>query len=461
VAALGGLLVGIVLIGVVGIFLNQRVKGTVDEAIRYNVELENLGDALQDAVGEVRLYHRNLAFAGPTRAGLADFEGANALLLEQIGQLEELGVRSSEAPQPDEIRVMAEDYYDSFRPAIALYDTDRAAFDEASDQGLRKLDEIEQAILEVDRVGEERSAESLRKVYGATTTATLVLIAVMLGLLLVGVALSYAVARVVDELRRLYAEQQAATQKVEAASRAKTEFIADVSHELRTPLTVLSGNAQVGLALLDGDGEHKEILHEIVGESERMSRMVEELLFLARYDATSVPFELETVAVEPFMADVAGRARVLARERGAELEAEHEGEGLAEVDLQRIEQAVLILVDNATKYGPPGGKITLSSRVRAGELCIGVEDRGPGIPKEELPRIFERFYRVDKARSRRMGGAGLGLPIAKAIVEAHHGRIEAVSRPGKGTKISLCLPILAYPQTAADEAERALSPEDG
>jgi two-component system sensor histidine kinase VicK len=171
--------------------------------------------------------------------------------------------------------------------------------------------------------------------------------------------------------------------------------------------------------------------------------MVEELLFLARSDSASLPLDFESIAVEPLLAELAGRAEVLARERGATLEMKLEGGGLAKIDSQHIEQAVLILVDNAAKYGPPGGKITLTSSTRSGELRIGVEDRGPGIPKEELPRIFERFYRLDKARSRKMGGSGLGLPIAKTIAEAHGGRIEAVSRFGEGTKMMLCLPLRA------------------
>jgi two-component system, OmpR family, sensor histidine kinase VicK len=180
-----------------------------------------------------------------------------------------------------------------------------------------------------------------------------------------------------------------------------------------------------------------------VAESKRMARMVEDLLFLARSDSSSPPLEFETVAVAPFLAELAGRAEVLTREQGAELERKLEGGGYAEIDRQRIEQAVLILVDNAAKYGPRGGTVTLASFVRSGELHISVEDRGPGIPKDELPRIFERFYRLDKARSRQLGGTGLGLPIARTIVEAHGGHVEAVSHLGEGTKITLCLPLLS------------------
>ena len=221
---------------------------------------------------------------------------------------------------------------------------------------------------------------------------------------------------------------------------------------------MLRGNAQVGLAL-GGDGERAELYAEIVEESRRMSRMVEDLLFLARSDSASLPLDFETIPVETLLAELTGRAGVLASEGGAHLQTELSGEGIVNIDVQRIEQAVLILVDNSAKYGPEGGEILLTSAVRSGELRVGVQDHGPGIPKEELPRVFERFYRLDKARSRRMGGAGLGLPIAKTIVEAHGGHVEAVSRLGEGTKITLCLPLLARPNPSGGEARKVAGRE--
>jgi two-component system, OmpR family, sensor histidine kinase VicK len=147
----------------------------------------------------------------------------------------------------------------------------------------------------------------------ATTTARVVLLAVIFGLLLVGTGLAYVAVRVVNELRRLYADQQETTEKLAEANKAKTDFIADVSHELRTPLTVLRGNDQVGLAL-GSDPDHTQLFEEIVVESKRMARMVEDLLFLARSDSASPPLEFETVAVAPFLTELAGRAEVLARD---------------------------------------------------------------------------------------------------------------------------------------------------
>jgi two-component system sensor histidine kinase VicK len=462
IAAVGGLLVAILIAGVVGLLLNRNVERVTNEALRYDVQLEDEGDDLRAAVLDLRHYHRNIYYGGPTRTQIDNFESAYAQLEEEIRELEDIGVRDPDAPQPDEIRRMAEEYYANFRPAIRLYGPGpepSKAFEEASDQGLVRIDEMAQAGEELDELGERLSEESLGEVERATRTARVVLLAVIFGLLLVGAGLAYATVRVVNELRRLYAEQQETTEKLAEANRAKTDFIADVSHELRTPLTVLRGNAQVGLAL-GSDPDHTQLFEEIVAESKRMSRMVEDLLFLARSDSASPPLEFETVAVAPFLRELAERAEVLAREHRAELERKLEAGGFVEIDRQRIEQAVLILVDNAAKYGPPGGTVTLTSFVRSGELHISVEDRGPGIPREELPRIFERFYRLDKARSRQLGGTGLGLPIAKTIVEAHGGRIEAVSRLGEGTKISLSLPLLSQSQPIEDKVEPARVPED-
>jgi two-component system, OmpR family, sensor histidine kinase VicK len=454
IAAVGGLLIAISIAGFVGLLSNLRVEGVTDDA-RYDLALEDEGDDLRAAVLDVRHYQRNITFSGPSKAQIDNFEAAYSQLEEEIRELENTGVRDQDAPQPDQIRTMAQEYYRDFRPAIGLYETDRDAFERASDRGLERLDELARIGESLDELGERLSEESLAKVDRATQTARFVLLAVIFGLLLAGAALAYIAVRVVNELRKSYDKQQETAKKLAEASQAKTDFIADVSHELRTPLTVLRGNAQVGLAL-GGDREQGELFEEIVEESRRMTRLVEDLLFLARSDAASVPLQTETVDAVPLMHELAGRAESLARERGAKFECTISGEGQLRVDAARIGQAVLILVDNAAKYGAPGGLVTLSSELtRTGKLRITVEDLGPGISSQELPHVFERFYRVDKNRTRLgdgegtgQGGTGLGLPIARAIVEAHGGRIEIVSQQGKGTKVSLYLPLLTVPSYA-------------
>ncbi|MEJ7840466.1 MAG: ATP-binding protein [Rubrobacter sp.] len=444
--AVGGLLVAIIASGVIGLWQTQSIERVADEAFGY-VDLEDEGDDIRAAILDVRHFHRNLYFPAVdtgrlTREGRQDYEAARSRMYAEIDELEGVGAYDEDTPQPEDFRRWVDEYYATFRPFTQQETVaDVKAFDSASDQGLRQIEQMEQAAEELDSLGENLTDDSLQRVDRAAKTSAFVLLGAILGLLLAGAALAYAAVRVVNELRRLYAEQQEAAEKLAEASRQKTDFLADVSHELRTPLTVLRGNAQVGLAL-GAAGDQKQLLEDMVEESRRMSRMVEDLLFLSRSDSSPTSLEPETVSVPLLMSELVGRATVLARERGAVLETDLRAGGTLRADPNRLEQAVLILVDNAIKYGPPGGTVTLRSDVtRPGELGISVEDEGPGIPKEDLPRVFERFYRVDKARSRRMGGTGLGLPIAKTILEAHGGHVTAESRPGRGTRMSIHLPL--------------------
>ena len=233
-------------------------------------------------------------------------------------------------------------------------------------------------------------------------------------------------------------EHKRAEEALAEAARARAEFLAEVSHELRTPLTVIRGNAEVGLEL-DRDCEHEVVLREIVRESSTMSRMVEDLLFLARSESPASPFRMEPVEAKVLLADLERRAGALAAEHDATLDTTLLATGLVRVDPVRVEQAILALVDNAVKYGPEGQCVTLRSACPDGELHVDVGDRGPGIPETELPHVFERFYRLDGVEE---PGSGLGLSIAQTIAEAHGGRIEAESQLGEGTSMSFILPLL-------------------
>ena len=456
-ATVGGLLAAILLAGVIGLVLNQRIESVTQQALEYDMEIEDEGDDLRVAVLEVRHYHRNLMFTGTSQRQIAQFEEAYAELLEELDELEDLGI-PEDKPQPDEIRTMAREYYADFRPAVDGAEDDRDAFTEAADRGLVQLDRINSDAEELDDLGEDLSEDSLGKVERTAATARLVLLGVLGALLLAGATLAYLTVRFVGELRRSYARQQEATEAAERASQLKTDFIADVSHELRTPLTVLRGNAELGLAL-EENCSHGEILDEIVKESRKMSSMVQDLLFLARSDSKALPLKQEVIPIAPFLEEVAGRAKILVEKRGARFEAELSGRGHIEADTERVEQAVLVFVDNASKFSPEGETITLSAATEDGELRISVEDRGPGIPEEVLSHVFERFYRVDKSRERKRGGAGLGLSIAKTIVESHDGRVEAESRPGEGTTMSLYLPLVRTEERGTPE--RHLEKERG
>lgn len=433
VVAVGGLLVAIAVIGVVGIIINRNIHQTVERAIAFDVELEDRGDDLRVAILDVRHYHRDLLLNNPSVPRIDAWQERYAILLDEIDALDELLARSPAdpaLPEPGQLRGLAEDYYARFA-AVVDAESD-AEFVAVAEDLLPRIDEMEQLAANVDAEGERRAATAFEEIDAASGTGTLVLVAVVVGLGATGGFLAFAV-------MRLLAAEQAAVAEMVAASRAKTNFIADASHELRTPLTVLRGNAEVGLALQD-DCAHAEILGEIVAESARMSRLVDDLLFLARTDAASVPLELADVASGELLAGLADRAEVLARERGATLAANVTGDGHLLADRERIEQAVLILIDNAAKYGPPGGVIELEARSDGAELHIEVRDRGPGIPPDQMSRVFQRFYRAENGGDSHAGGAGLGLAIAAAIVEGHRGTITAAVRQDGGTVMTVSLP---------------------
>jgi signal transduction histidine kinase len=390
----------------------------------------------------MRHYHRDLYFVGPNDPhSIVNLNNAFAELRTQIGDYAAIDIEAVPGILPaSEIREMADGYWRDFQPSIGLYFTDRERFDTAYNAGLADLHELQMAAEVIERVGERRADASLVTVDQANDQARIILLSVLAGVVLVGAALVWMTIRVISRFRQLYTSQQTASAQLELALQAKSDFIADASHELRTPLTVLRGNAEAGLAI-DPNTVHREILEEIVSESARMTKLVEDLLFLARSDADSVPLDIEVIAAEPLLLELAERCRILVQREGADFTTRLDGYGLLNLDAVRIEQAVMILVDNAAKYGPAGGVVHLASSTWRSELIIEVADQGEGIPKDEIPFIFDRFRRVDNAPRRQRAGTGLGLAIAKTIVDAHSGRIEVHSGFGEGTQMRIYLPL--------------------
>jgi two-component system sensor histidine kinase VicK len=445
VAAMAGLLVAIAIVGVLGIVVNLTVHDIVQRSIAFDVELEDNADDLRVAVLDVRHYHRNMLFdrlTEPVIASRAEIWREHYQELEaQIAELADLyrGVDAVGLPRIDELHAAATRYYELFNPAVERFDAEREApFVNASDRALQELVVLEEMATAIDRAGEQRAAQAFASIERATITGILALAALLVGLGGVGGALAVAVLRMLREQRRVAAAQQVAVRQMAEVAQAKTEFIADASHELRTPLTVVRGNAEIGLAMGDGCG-HGEILREIVDESTRMSRLVDDLLFLARTDAAAPPLEVREVDAGDVVRRLVSRAEVLTRERGARLTPRVNGDAVLALDPARLEQAVLILVDNAAKYGPQGGIVRLQAEVGAGGLRLSVSDDGPGIPAEEVDRIFDRFYRV-RHRGRLAAGTGIGLSIARAIVEGHGGQIVVRSAPGRGTTMEIVIP---------------------
>ena len=225
---------------------------------------------------------------------------------------------------------------------------------------------------------------------------------------------------------------------------ARREFVANVSHELRTPLTNIRSYTET---LLDAAGDipidtEKQFLGVISSESERMARIVTDLLTLSKLDYGRMELRMTRFSLADMLHNVANAMKLTAEDSGHEL-AVDTPDDLPKIvgDRERIEQVVVNILSNAVKYTPSGGHIRLSARELSGNrVRITVEDDGVGIPAADVPRLFERFYRVDKARSRAAGGTGLGLAIAKEIVEQHEGKIALGSGYGKGTTVTITLP---------------------
>lgn len=221
----------------------------------------------------------------------------------------------------------------------------------------------------------------------------------------------------------------------------RKEFVANVSHELRTPLTAVKGFAET---LLDGAMENPETLRnflEIIRrESDRMQRMIGDLLDLTKIESGQVKLDFQTISVTEHAADVLRLVRQEAKERQLTLELHAPADPVVEADPDRFRQILLNLLSNAVAFTPPGGRVDLIVEEGDGGAWVRVQDTGIGIPKNELPYIFERLYRVNKDRSRESGGTGLGLAIVKQLVAAHHGTIHVESEPGKGSRFSVFFP---------------------
>ncbi len=216
-------------------------------------------------------------------------------------------------------------------------------------------------------------------------------------------------------------------------------FIANASHELRAPLTLVKANAEVGLRAAPPP-EQQEILSEILSETDYMNRMVDDLLLLSRLDTQRLKLERKPVLVKDLFEEVQYQVRLLAAEKAITISL-GETTGVINGDPLRLRQVCIILLDNALRYTPHGGQIDLESRVIGKFVEIQVRDNGQGIPAQDLPHVFDRFYQVQHSGEDERRGNGLGLSIAKALVEAQGGEISISSQAGQGTKVNLRFPV--------------------
>jgi len=244
-----------------------------------------------------------------------------------------------------------------------------------------------------------------------------------------------------DELGRLAATLNQMIERLEKAFKRQQRFTSDASHELRTPLAVIQAESTLALNKERTANEYKQSLEIVSNESMLMAKVVDQLLTLARADSGKEQLSFEEIDLSELLAGVAAHAEILCRDKGLEFYSDRMETILVSGDRAKLRELFLNLLDNAIRYSPDGGKISLTLR-RAEEMAvISIADTGIGISEEDIPHIFERFYRVDKARSRVENGVGLGLAICKYIAEIHGGRIEVISRLGEGSTFSVWLPI--------------------
>jgi heavy metal sensor kinase len=248
-----------------------------------------------------------------------------------------------------------------------------------------------------------------------------------------------------DELERLSITLNHMIQRLEEAFRHSRRFMADASHELRTPLTVLRGELESFVHEPNLAPDMRERLGSALEELERLVNIVEGLFAISRLDAGEAQAESVKFDLAKLAASTTDQMSLLGEDKNIKITCAATNDVWVEGDRARMKQVVVNLLDNAIKYTPQGGAVDLKVRTRDGKAILEITDNGIGIPADSLPRVFERFYRVDEARSRELGGAGLGLSIVKSICSAHHGRVDATSTPGQGSVFRVELPLTSAP----------------
>jgi heavy metal sensor kinase len=243
-----------------------------------------------------------------------------------------------------------------------------------------------------------------------------------------------------EELTVLSASFNELLSRLDRSFEHMRRFVADASHELRTPISIIRGEADVALSHDRSAAEYQQALGVVLDESRRLSRLVDDLLNLARADAGRVKLQVADFYLNDLLAECCRSAQTLAAARRVTIECPAHDDVALRGDEELVRRMVMNLIDNAIRYSPEGGQVTVALEARGSEVAIRIADTGAGIAPEAVPHVFERFYRGDKARSRQDGGFGLGLAIVKWIAESHQGAVDLASTPGAGSTFTVTLP---------------------
>jgi heavy metal sensor kinase len=249
-----------------------------------------------------------------------------------------------------------------------------------------------------------------------------------------------------DELGRLAVTLNEMIGRLEESFSRQRQFTADASHELRTPLAIMQAEATLALSKERAPDDYRKALETISQESDYMSSVIGKLLFLARSDAGKEQLNFEDVDLKELIIGLAANIEAFAQDKGIKFTVDTKDDVNVSGDKVKLRQLFTNILENAVRYTPADGKISISLLEKESNAVVSISDTGIGIPPEHLPHIFERFYRVDKARARADGGVGLGLAIAKIIAESHKGKIQVESEVGKGTTFIVSIPVKVLTQ---------------
>src|SRR6266704_2748636 len=257
-----------------------------------------------------------------------------------------------------------------------------------------------------------------------------------------------------DELGKLASVFNAMLSRLEAAFNQLRRFTADASHELRTPLTAIRSVGEVALQDQKSPAEYRDVIGSMLEEVDRLTRLVESLLVLSRADAGHVHLQREDIPLVRLAKEASSVVEVLAEEKRQQIDIDGDADLLVSVDRLILRQAIVNLLDNAIKYAPSASRILVRVQIGANkQVFLDVVDQGPGIRSEHQPHVFDRFYRVDKARTREWGGTGLGLSITRWAIEAHGGGITLKSEEGRGSTFRISLPLAKYSSASSSKGE--------
>ncbi len=438
-------------------YLAERV-GSVHERLVTLAAIDGAANQYGENVAMVLLLNRNGPdFLSNSRVAMArNFARLSQVTREQIAALAGVGDVQGALPDLDNTRRMTELYHAIDRStARMLIQLREGRQDEARslfnlDIAFRLSNEL-QPLIDSEMQGEQDEVLELEREAAAARQQVVVVAAGiggtgLAGLLVIGLFALRAVRRVEAEAAGGAALRDHAVRDAErrlgALEMRRAQFLADISHELRTPVTILRGEAEVGLRGAPDAGDLRDTLERVQGQATELGELLEDLITYARADSEDQEFRPIVVPLAEIVAGAAGEGGSLAEPREVTIVTELMDDGaLVEGDPRRLKRVLLIGIDNAVKHSAPGATVTLATRRQGGSVVIETKDDGPGLIDEDKPRVFGRFFRGSGERELHNRGIGIGLAIAREIVELHRGRISLDNRPEGGAVLTVTLPL--------------------